>query len=89
MAKILIPLALQRLTEGKGKVEISAKNISELIDELELRFPGTKKLIAPGGKVQQFINIYVNDKDIRFLQNESSLIKDSDEINIVLAVSGG
>jgi len=89
MVKILIPPVLQRLTEGKSHVSLEAGNISEIIEKLESNFPGTKKLIAPNGEVQKFINIYINGEDIRFQQNEKTSVKENDEVNIVLAVSGG
>ena len=89
MAKVLIPLALQRLTENKGEVSVSGETVSQVVDNLELTYPGTKKLIAPSGIIQEFINIFVNGKDIRFIGNESSKIQITDEVNIVLAVSGG
>ena len=89
MAKVFIPLPLQRLTQGNSQLEIEANDVIGVISKLEKKFPGVEKLIAPGKKVQPFINIYINGKDIRFLEGESTVVKDFDEVNIVLAVSGG
>ena len=89
MAKVLVPLALQRLTENKGEVNVQGDTVLQIVDNLERTYPGTKKLIAPEGLIQQFINIFVNGKDIRFIRNESSNVHATDEVNIVLAVSGG
>lgn len=89
MAKVLIPLPLQRLTEQKEEVNLNGSSVSEIIASLDEQFPGTKKLIAPEGSVQDFVNIFVNGEDIRFKQNEKTSVSDSDEVNIVLAVSGG
>lgn len=89
MAKVLLPLVLQRLAENKEEVDVVGSNIYELLENLEHNFPGTKKLIAPTDKIQDFVNIYINGNDIRLLDNENSLINETDNVNIVLAVSGG
>ena len=89
MAKVLLPLVLQRLAENKEEVDVVGSNIYELLENLEHSFPGTKKLIAPTDKIQDFVNIYINGNDIRLLDNENSLINETDNVNIVLAVSGG
>lgn len=86
---VRIPTPLQRLTDGKADVEISAKNITELIDALEKYYPGMKERLSDGGKVRRFINIYVNDEDIRFANRENTVLKDGDVISIVPAIAGG
>jgi sulfur-carrier protein len=87
--KVRIPTPLQRLTNGKADVECGAKNISELIEALEMEYPGIKDRLTEGGKVRRFINIYVNDEDIRFLSKEETALKDGDAISIVPAIAGG
>jgi molybdopterin synthase sulfur carrier subunit len=86
---VRIPTPLQRLTDGKADVEINAKNIAELIDALEKDYPGMKERLSDGGKVRRFINIYVNDEDIRFANKENTALKDGDVISIVPAIAGG
>jgi molybdopterin synthase sulfur carrier subunit len=86
---VRIPTPLQRLTDGKADVVINAKNISELIDALEQSHPGMKERLSDGGKVRRFINIYVNDEDIRFADKENTALKDGDVISIVPAIAGG
>jgi molybdopterin synthase sulfur carrier subunit len=86
---VRIPTPLQRLTNGRGEVECSAKNIAELIDALEKEYPGMKERLSDGGKVRRFINIYVNEEDIRFLNKEETTLKDGDTISIVPAIAGG
>jgi molybdopterin synthase sulfur carrier subunit len=86
---VRIPTPLQRITNGKAEVECSAKNIAELIDALEKDYPGMKERLSDGGKVRRFINIYVNEEDIRFLNKEETTLKDGDTISIVPAIAGG
>jgi molybdopterin synthase sulfur carrier subunit len=87
--KVRIPTPLQRLTNGRADVECGAKNINEMIDALEKDYPGIKERLTEGGKVRRFINIYVNDEDIRFLNKEETALKDGDSISFVPAIAGG
>jgi len=86
---VRIPTPLQRLTDGKADVVVNSKNILELIDALEKDYPGMKERLSDGGKVRRFINIYVNDEDIRFANKENTSLKDGDVISIVPAIAGG
>jgi len=86
---VRIPTPLQRLTDGKADVVVDSKNIVELIDALEKDYPGMKERLSDGGKVRRFINIYVNDEDIRFANKENTALKDGDIISIVPAIAGG
>ena len=87
--KVRIPTPLQKLTNGKADVECGAKNINEMIEALEKDFPGIKERLTDGGRVRRFINIYVNDEDIRFLNKEETALKEGDSISIVPAIAGG
>lgn len=87
--KVRIPTPLQKLSNGKAEVECSAKNITELLDALEKDYPGMKERLSEGGKVRRFINIYVNEEDIRFVSKEETALKDGDSISIVPAIAGG
>lgn len=87
--KVRIPTPLQRLTQGKEEVEGKAGTIIELINDLEMKYPGIAERISEAGKVRRFVNIYVNEEDIRFLQAEQTIIKDGDEVSIVPAIAGG
>jgi molybdopterin synthase sulfur carrier subunit len=86
---VRIPTPLQKLTDGKTEVSCSARNISGLLDELEKLHPGMRDRLLEGGKVRRFINIYVNDEDIRFLNKEETALKDGDTVSIVPAIAGG
>jgi molybdopterin synthase sulfur carrier subunit len=87
--KVRIPTPLQKLTNGKAEVECSANNITELVDALEKSYPGVKERLADGGKIRRFINIYVNEEDIRFVNKEETALKDGDVVSIVPAIAGG
>jgi sulfur-carrier protein len=87
--KVRIPTPLQRLTQGKEEVEGAAGSIIELVNDLEKMFPGIGERISENGKIRRFVNIYVNDEDIRFLKAEETAVKDGDEVSIVPAIAGG
>lgn len=88
--KVRIPTPLQKYTNNQGEVSVDATNIRSLIESLEKNFPGIKERICDEtGKVRRFINIYVNEEDIRFLQMDQTPIKDGDEISIIPAIAGG
>jgi molybdopterin synthase sulfur carrier subunit len=87
--KVRIPTPLQKLSNGKAEVECSAKNIVELLEALDKDYPGMKDRLSEGGKIRRFINIYVNEEDIRFMNKEETTLKDGDNISIVPAIAGG
>ena len=87
--KVRIPTPLQKLSNGQAEVECSAKNVTDLVEDLEKSFPGMKERLSDGGRIRRFINIYVNEEDIRFLNKEETALKDGDIISIVPAIAGG
>lgn len=87
--KVRIPTPLQKLTNGNEEVEGSPGTIINLINELDRKYPGIAERISEGGKIRRFINIYLNEEDIRFLKNEQTEVKDNDEVSIVPAIAGG
>ncbi|MDI6800637.1 MAG: MoaD family protein [Thermodesulfovibrionales bacterium] len=87
--KIRIPTPLQRMTQGKEEVEGKAGTVIDLINDLDAKYPGIAERISEGGKVRRFVNIYVNEEDIRFLQAEQTPVKDGDEVSIIPAIAGG
>ena len=88
--KVIIPTPLQKLTKNRTDVEASGSNIRELIDDLEKNFPGLKERICDEtGKIRRFINIYVNEEDVRFLKQDNTPLKDGDEVSIIPAIAGG
>lgn len=87
--KVRIPTPLQRLTQGREEVESSAGTIISIVNDLEKNFPGIAERISENGKIRRFVNIYLNEEDIRFLNVEETVAKDGDEISIVPAIAGG
>ena len=88
--KVRIPTPLRKLTNHEELVEVNAGTIGDVIVELQTRYPGIKdRLIDETGAIRRFVNVYVNEEDIRFLQNQQTAIKDGDEISIIPAIAGG
>ncbi len=88
--KVRIPTPLQNMTQNKAEVESSGTNIREVIDDLERNFPGIKERICDEkGNIRRFINIYVNEEDVRFLKQDQTSLKDGDEVSIIPAIAGG
>ena len=87
--KVRIPTPLQRLTQGQEEVEGVPGSIISLVNELDRKYPGLAERISENGKIRRFVNIYLNDEDIRFLSSEETVVKDGDEVSIVPAIAGG
>lgn len=87
---VRIPTPLRKLTNGKGELQVAAKNIGELIENLEKEYPGIKsRLCDESGNIRRFINIFINEEDIRFKENLKTSLKDGDDISVVPAIAGG
>ena len=88
--KVRIPTPLRKLTNDEEVVTVEAQSVSSAIAELQTKFPGIKeRLVDETGAVRRFVNVYVNEEDIRFLQNQQTPLKDGDEISIIPAIAGG
>ncbi len=88
--QVLIPTPLQKFTADQAVVELEARDVQGLIQALDERFPGLKaRLCDESGTLRRFLNIYVNNEDIRFLNNQATVLNDGDEISIIPAVAGG
>src|SRR5437867_11403580 len=88
--KVRIPTPLRKLTNNEEVVEVSAATIGDAFLELQSRYPGIKeRLLDDSGSVRRFVNVYVNEEDIRFLQDQQTALKDGDEISIIPAIAGG
>ncbi len=87
---IRVPGPLRRLTDGKPEVEVDGGTVSEVLRDLDARYPGfNDRLYGPEGQLRQFINIYLNDADIRFGQGLDTPVGENDDLSIVPAVAGG
>ncbi len=90
MAKVRIPTPLRKLTNNEEIVEVNAASVGEAITQLQTRYPGIKeRLVDETGAIRRFVNVYVNEEDIRFLQNQETPLKGTDEISIIPAIAGG
>ena len=90
MATVRIPTPLRKFTQGKEEVEVTATNVRDLLVNLESAYPGIKERICDEqGAVRRFVNVFVADEDIRFLDNLDTAVKDGDEVSIVPAIAGG
>lgn len=90
MATVQIPSSLRKYTAGEPAVSVEGQNVRELLDNLESAHPGIKERICEtSGEVRRFVNIFVGDEDIRFLDNLDSSLQEGDEISIVPAIAGG
>lgn len=87
---VRIPPPLRKFTAGAEQVEFAARNLRELFDGLEQKFPGIKQnLCTAEGAPLRFINIYVNDEDIRFLGGAQYVFQEGDEVLLIPAIAGG
>ena len=87
---VRIPTPLRSLTKGQAEVQVSGDTVAGLIEDLEKQFPGLKeRLVDEAGEVRRFINFYVNEEDVRFLQGAKTALKAGDQVSIVPAIAGG
>jgi molybdopterin synthase sulfur carrier subunit len=90
MSVVFIPSSLRRYTAGQSKVEVSGGNINEIIEDLERRYPGVKsRLCDDSGQIKRYVNVFVNDEEIRSLQGADTPLSEKDEVSIVPAMAGG
>ena len=88
--RVKIPTQLRSLTEDAPEVEAQGGTVSEIVDDLEARYPGLKeRLMDDSGKLRRFVNIYVNDEDVRFLDGIGTEVPDGARLSIIPAVAGG
>lgn len=85
-----IPTPLRSVTKGAAEVQATADTVAALIEDLERQYPELKeRLVEDGGELRRFINVYVDQEDIRFLQGVQTTLKQGDEVFIVPAIAGG
>jgi len=88
--KVRIPTPLRKLTGGADEVVAAGANIAEIINDLEKNYPGLKERICEeDGNLRRFVNIYLNDEDIRFMNNLETELSENDELSIIPAIAGG
>ncbi|MFD3325708.1 MoaD/ThiS family protein [Streptomyces sp. NPDC058611] len=87
--EVRIPTILRTYTDGEKAVSGQGATLSELFSDLETRHKGIEERIIDGGKLRRFVNVYLNDEDVRFLDGISTALKDGDSVTILPAVAGG
>jgi len=88
--KVRIPSPLLKLTNNQSEVSAEGVTVADILDNLEKQFGGIKERICEeSGAPRRFINIYLNEEDIRFLEGENTPVKDGDDISIIPAIAGG
>lgn len=87
---VRIPTPLRKLTKDQSEVEAAGSDIDSILENLEANYSGIKERICDeAGEIRRFVNIYLNDEDIRFLDGKATAVKDGDEISIIPAIAGG
>jgi sulfur-carrier protein len=87
---VRIPTPLRSLTKGSAEVRANGTTVIDVIGDLERQFPGMRdRLVDDGGEIRKFVNVYVNQEDVRFLEGDKTALKDGDEVAIVPAMAGG
>ena len=90
MATIRIPSPLRRYTNGQSKVQIEGSSINEILRNLEAQYPGIQsKLLDDNGNIKRYVNVFVNDEEIRTLQGGDTPVAERDEVSIIPAMAGG
>ena len=87
--EVKVTATLQKLVGGQRIVEGEGATVGELLDDLESRHPGIKDMVMVDGKIHRFVNIYLNDEDIRFLSQLDTPVKEGDVLSILPALAGG
>lgn len=87
--EVLIPTILRPYTGGEKSIDASGDTLGALIDGIEARYPGLKDRLIESGDLRRFINVYVNDEDVRFTGSLETTLTDGDQVVILPAVAGG
>ena len=87
--RVHIPAPLRQHTGNLSVVEMTGSDVRGVLAELAKQYPAFAERILDGGKVRQFVNVFVNDEDIRYLESVDTAVKSGDEIAIIPAVAGG
>ena len=90
MPTVRIPTPLRKLTDNQEVVTVTGVTLGAILDELNTTYPGLgERILDEQGDIRRFVNIFLNDEDVRFLQEKETPVSDKDEISIVPAIAGG
>jgi molybdopterin converting factor small subunit len=87
--RVHIPTPMRQHTQGQAVVEVAGGTVKAALDDLGKKCPGISERIFENGQVRRFVNVYLNDEDIRYLDSLTTAVKDGDELSIIPAVAGG
>jgi sulfur-carrier protein len=87
--RVQIPTPMRQHTEGQATVEVAGATVKAVLDDLAAKYPAITQRIFENGQVRRFVNLYLNDEDVRYLDNLATPVKDGDELAIIPAVAGG
>jgi MoaD family protein len=87
--RVQIPTPMRQHTEGNAVVEVKGATVQDVLDNLGMKYPGITQRLFENGQVRRFVNVYLNDEDIRYLDSLATAVKDGDELSIIPAVAGG
>jgi len=87
--RIHIPTPMRQHTDNQAVVEANGSTVKALLDNLAQKFPGIAQRLLENGQVRRYVNVYLNDEDIRYLDNLATPVKNGDELSIIPAVAGG
>jgi molybdopterin synthase sulfur carrier subunit len=87
--KVQIPTPMRQHTDGQTTVEVAGTTVKTVLDALAVRYPAITGRLFENGQVRRFVNLYLNDEDVRYLNNMDTPVKDGDELAIIPAVAGG
>jgi molybdopterin converting factor small subunit len=87
--EVRIPTILRTYTDGAKAVQGSGSTLADLVDDLESRHAGIKERLVDGAELRRFVNVYLNDEDVRFLDGIATKLTDGDHVTILPAVAGG
>ncbi len=88
--KVRIPTPLRKITKDNDEVAAEGATVAEVIEDLEKNYPGLKdRICEDDGNLRRFVNLYLNDEDIRFKDNLNTALSDNDELSIIPAIAGG
>ena len=89
-ATVTIPTQLRSLTGGSGQVQATGATLADIVADLEAKYPGMReRLLDDSGKLRRFVNVYVEDEDVRFIGGLGATIPDGGKVSIIPAVAGG
>jgi molybdopterin synthase sulfur carrier subunit len=88
--EVRIPTVFRKFTDGESVVEVKPGTISDLVDQLENRYPGIRsQLLTDNGELHRFVNVYVNDEDARYLDKLGTKVDEGDTVSLLPSVAGG